>query len=179
MDFLLTALPRSATTWASVWLMDRALCYHDPLANRTPEELRALKLSRKWGISDTTIWALPDEMKRFDCPIAILERDVTEIKKSMARLGAPKINDMEVILFNRAPGRRFHYAQMFDLKGALEIWEYLRPDVPMDIPRWEILRGIQIEPDFGSIRHDMAAIEANMDLIHKAARAVFGAPNGG
>jgi hypothetical protein len=159
MDFILTALPRSGTTWASVWLMDDALCLHDPLTTMTPADLLLHNPGRRWGISCTGIWLYPDFVEQCKCPVVLLDRNIDAICNSMLRVGFAPITMDYVQRFDRLPWLRFDSQDMFDDEDvAQEIWETLRPDKPFDAPRWRLLREVRIEPDFSSFKINPAQV---------------------
>jgi hypothetical protein len=158
MDFILTALPRSGTSWASVWLMDNALCIHDPFTNKTPEELQAFDPGQRWGIACTAIWSLPSFMKSFNCPYVIIDRNIEEVQTSLRDIGLPPILPKFIEKFDLLPGPRFEHEDLFDRAAALEIWSILRPDMPMNVARWELLCELKIQPDFYKWNPDPAVM---------------------
>ena len=61
MDFIVTGLPRSGTTWVANWLTtDTTLCIHDPLYKYHLEDLDNIETNKKLGISCTAIWRAPE-----------------------------------------------------------------------------------------------------------------------
>lgn len=81
LDFIITGLPRSATTWASVWMTgDGAHCAHDPLYHTHYEDWPTALVQPDVlnGASDTGIWRWPDWLNAQAAAgtrILVLERD--------------------------------------------------------------------------------------------------------
>jgi len=148
MNFALVAMPRSGTSWASVWLMDGALCYHDPLATMSPEELLAFRPGKRWGISCTASWLLDGFLEAAGCPVVVIDNDLEEVQRSLLEMGAPALTRGAVEMFDRLTFPRFQMDDLFDEDGAREIWTILRPDMPMDVERWKLLSQLKIQPDF-------------------------------
>ena len=148
MKFQVIALPRSATTWAANWLTDNdAICYHDPLSYKTPQELTAFKPAFDWGISCSSSWIAPNWLDSYDCPRIILERDHSEIDASLTVLGLPVLTDEMYDKFYSLAGPRIHYTDLFDPICAKEIWKYLR-GTEFNEERHKILCEMHIQPDF-------------------------------
>jgi hypothetical protein len=160
MDFILTALPRSGTTWASVWLGDgNALCIHDPLARMTPADLAKLNPKRRWGISCTGIWLFPEFLKAQTCPIVLIDKNIDAIQNSLTAVGFSHIPREQITRYDLLPYQRFNSIEMFnDEDVAQDIWEALRPDAPFDRDRWLQLRQMHIEPDFSQLNIDMRQV---------------------
>lgn len=148
MDFILTGLPRSGTTWASVWLMDGALCLHDPLVTMTLDELSAKNYRRRWGVADTGLWLYPDFLKAAGCPVVLLDRNIDAVNISLTSIGFAPLPKEHVTKFDLLDFPRFENADMFeDEDVAYEMWSLLRPDKDFDAERWRVLREIRIEVD--------------------------------
>jgi hypothetical protein len=155
MDFAIAALPRSGTTWASIWLMDGALCLHDPLATMTTADLAQYNPGRRWGIACTGIWLFPEFLAQAKCPVVLLDNNIESIQLSLSRIGFAPLQMELVERFDLLNYPRFETSDMFeDEDVAEEIWNTLRPDQPMDHERWRLLREIQAEPDFSFLKFD-------------------------
>ena len=161
MNFLITALPRSGTAWASVWLMDGALCLHDPLAHRTPEQVLAYAPSsgQRWGAACTGAWLVPGFIQACACPYVLLDRNLADVQQSIVDLHLPPLSDAAVAQFDLTPGPRFDYNDLFDLDGAKAIWGVLRPDMPMNVERWALLTEMMIQTDFYKWNPDPVVIQ--------------------
>ena len=170
MDFAITALPRSGTAWASVWLMDGdALCIHEPFAHHTPEQLVAYAPGRRWGVACTALWRAPKFLASLKCPYVILDRNIEEVRRSVQELGLPPLSEELIAKFDLLPGPRFDHTDLFDLDGALEIWSILRPDRLMDVARWRLLCEMKIQVDFYKWNPDPALMR---DMLVRLTRGM-------
>lgn len=154
MNFMLLGLPRSGTTWAANWLMDDAICYHDPLARYDLLQLRQMKPAKTWGVSCTFLWAFPEFCRDMDCPIVFIERDIQEINKSLLGMSYPEIPDWMVRESKCLNVPRFNYRDLFDLSSAREIWSILRPDKPHNDERHEILSKLNVTENMDKWSYD-------------------------
>lgn len=153
-DFIVLGLPRSGTTWLSVWLTtDRSLCLHDPFALGVPETWP--RDARRFGISCTGAYLFPKWLARQECPVAIIERDSESCELSLARAGLPA--DSVPALRTRldaTDGRRFAFDALWNEDTARELWAFLLPQIPFDALRYAQLRQTQIQPHLGKWRFD-------------------------
>jgi len=169
-SFILAALPRSGTTWASAWLMDgNALCYHDPLGSGfTIEQLEEHDPGCLWGIACTSVFTFPQWMARQNCPVVLLDRPIDQINKSLVEeLKLPPLNDAMLPTFQSLKFPRISWNALWTPEGAKEIWEFLRPDTPFNVQRWHLLQQLRINPKFEEIVIDTAKFRANMKQIYK------------
>lgn len=144
LDFIVLGLPRSGTTWMANWLTtDRSLCLHDPFGTGMPHTWPVDHRPR--GISCTVAGMLPDWLKTYRCPIAVVVRDVQECDRSLRRLGLPDAALCHQFLSD-APGRRFPFEALWKEESARTLWEYLLPVVPFDALRWKLLKDMQVQP---------------------------------
>lgn len=154
MDFIVLGLPRSATTWLSVWLTtDHSLCLHDPFALGVPETWP--RDDRRFGISCTGAYLFPKWLRQFDCPIAIIERDAESCELSLRRagLGSAAVAALRQRL-DKTDGRRFHFDDLWSEDTARDLWHFLLPQIPFDALRYHQLRETQIQPHLGKWRFD-------------------------
>ena len=154
MNFMLLALPRSGTAWAANWLMDRALCYHDPFSQFSPEQLTEMKHPFTWGVSCTFGWALPDYVAMQKCPYVIIDRNIDEVNRSIKSLCGNPLSDWMIEKFRKFEGPRFKHEELFKLDSAREIWNILRPETPHNDDRHSVLSGMNIQVDFGKWSFD-------------------------
>src|SRR5574338_419459 len=92
LDFLIVALPRSGTTWASEWLStDGIACHHDPLDTLHPSRWRELHRhnQRLTGAADTGIWAWPDRVPALAERVLVLHRNPGSTIASLEKLDWP------------------------------------------------------------------------------------------
>lgn len=141
MKFLLSALPRSGTTWAANWLSaNGVLCLHEPLYRSRPDEVMDMDV----GVSCTGMW-LTD--KKITCPHVIIERPLPEVNDSLHTLGMPAVPRWMAQKFAELQGPRFHFKELFTEEGARAIWGVLRSD-EFDPARHRELTTYNIQPDF-------------------------------
>ena len=165
MDFIVAGLPRSGTAWASVWLTSgNAICLHEPLARRTPQELSALHLDGYWGISCTGIWIVPGLIDAQNCPVVTLSNGAGQVNLSLRAMGLQPLPDRLMERFEALKYPAFSRADMLeDRDKAAEMWAILRPDAPFDPVRWELLRRMKIEADMSKFTVAPRSLEAMCD----------------
>lgn len=157
-DFIVIGLPRSGTTWLANWLTtDHSLCLHDPFSMGWPDTWP--RDGRRFGISCTGAYLMPEFMAGQSCPVAIIDRPAAECEASLTELGFPTgiIQELEEAL-GEAAGSRFKYASIWDEAGAKELWDFLIPDRGFDVLRYRLLAGMQIQPHMGKWRPDSDVI---------------------
>ena len=148
MDFIVLGLPRSGTTWIANWLTtDRTLCMHDPFSYGMPETWA--RDERRFGISCTMAHFFPDWLERFDCPVAVIERDTMACMVSLDEMGLG--NDtkrMSVIKasIDRVYGRRWQFDDLWNEETARNLWDFLLPGISFDTLRYRQLRNMQVQP---------------------------------
>jgi hypothetical protein len=152
-DFIVLGLPRSATTWLSVWLTtERSLCLHDPFSTALPEEWH--RDARRFGISCTGAYLFPKWLARHECPVAIIERDGETVDAALARLfGSADTSALRAALA-QVDGRRFAFESLWHEDNARDLWAFLLPGVPFDAMRYRQMTQIQIQPHLGKWRFD-------------------------
>lgn len=151
-DFIVLGLPRSATTWLSVWLTtDRSLCLHDPFATQLPEDWP--RDARRFGISCTGAYLFPKWLARQQCPVAVIERDRESCDRSLHRIGMGDVSRLLDSL-DEVEGRRWRFEDIWDEEKASELLAFLLPGIPFDAVRYRQLRDIQIQPHMGKWRFD-------------------------
>lgn len=146
LDFIVTALPRSGTTWAANWLTtDTSICLHDALGDYSTEELdaRTNKIKRQ-GIACTAAWMWQDWLQNHKGKVLILERDTAEVNASLVTLGLPPLKKHVVDWFKSTKGVRIPYTALFDAPD--EVWAYLMPGVPFDKERHAELKKMNVQP---------------------------------
>lgn len=153
-DFIVLGLPRSATTWLSVWLTtEQSLCLHDPFADRLPEHWQ--RDARRFGISCTGAYLFPHWLSQHDCPVVVIDRDAESCEASLARAGfaQPDTTALRHALA-QVDARRFAFDDLWNETTAGELWAFLLPHVDFDALRYRQLREIQIQPHLGKWRFD-------------------------
>jgi len=158
-DFMVTGLPRSGTTWAANWLTtDTTLCIHDPLYKHKLHELDSLQTKKRLGISCTGIWQLPDFLNTHPANKLIIHRDLSEVNDSLKNeMGVPTITDDESESLYRIYGIHVNYTDLFDPVVAKDIYEWLL-EKPFDAERHAYLVELNIQPNFGKLTFDRDAL---------------------
>lgn len=161
LDFIVTGLPRSGTTWLANWLTTGAsLCLHDPFAIGLPDAWPSDERLR--GISCTFAYCVKPWLDQYDCPIAIIERDPADCDKSLSRIGLPDTHSYQHLLQD-AKGRRFAFDNLWTEGGARELWDYLLPAVPFDALRYRVLQDMQIQPHTGKLHRNAETMRFIID----------------
>jgi hypothetical protein len=149
--FRVYGLPRSGTSWASVWLSQWPLvCLHDPCEHMGWEEIevwaQACREDGKLpGISCTGMWMHPDHDP--SVPTLRLERPLVEIDLSLCRLGVPRLPRAMVERFNALPYPMLAWTDLFDSKRAWKVWKALLGErLPFDADWHRRLRQLRIVP---------------------------------
>jgi hypothetical protein len=155
MDFIVLGLPRSATTWLSVWLTtDRSLCLHDPFAAALPEDWP--RDARRFGISCTGAYLFPKWLARQECPVAVITRDPGACDASLHRIGLGGCIEPLHDALATVDGRRWRFTDLWNEEKARALWAFLLPGIAFDATRYRQLRDIQIQPHMGKWRFDPA-----------------------
>lgn len=155
-DFMIVALPRCGTTWASNWLTTEFThCTHDPLYTthyRDWDEKLSLP-GRVSGVSCTGIWRWADWLNDHPARKVILHRDLGEIQKSMEEIGLPGvIGPDEERQLRSVIGLHVPFTDLFESARASEIWQYLVPGRPFNRIRHRELINIEMQPKFSGLK---------------------------
>lgn len=156
LDFIITGLPRSATTWASVWMTgDGAHCAHDPLCHTHYEDWPTALVQPGVlnGASDTCIWRWSDWLNAQAAAgtrILILERDFEDCNASLAQIGLPaELTGEDEFNLGAITGLHMPFDQLFEEEAAAEAWEFLtRGQLPFNRRRWATLKDVEMQPNF-------------------------------
>jgi hypothetical protein len=158
-DFIVTGLPRSGTTWAANWLTtDTTLCIHDPLYKYQIAELDLLKSDKRLGISCTGIWRLPEFLNIHPANKLIIHRDLSEVNDSLKNeMGVPTVTNKESESLDGIYGIHVNFDDLFDPVVAKDIYEWLL-EKPFDAERHAYLVELNIQPNFGKLTFDRDAL---------------------
>lgn len=156
-EFAVLGLPRSATTWLSVWLTtDRSLCLHDPFAQALPEHWP--RDGRRFGISCTGAYLFPHWLAQYECPVAIIERAPEACDRSLHDIGLGNTSGLQSPL-RKTEGRRWRFDDLWSEEEARALWAYLLPGIPFDALRYRLMKDIQIQPHMGKWRFEPSVFE--------------------
>lgn len=142
--FIIGGLPRSATTWLSVFLTtDDCVCLHDPSATMTQQELE----SWTGGICDTGLWYLEDWCKENTDKFILVDRDVAEVSSALRSKGLPQIPaNLLIDFWDIKPSMRIFFETLFSEETARELWSYVYPEKPFNRERWLHLKSVYMSP---------------------------------
>ena len=172
LDFAILGLPRSGTTWAANWLTtDNSLCLHDPLVNRTLDQLQdwAFEMGHWKGVACTGLWMFPDWVKDNVACVVLVDRPVADVNRSLIDIGLGSMPDQAVEAFMAFPGKRVAMADLFKRETAAEIWGYLLGPVEFNAERHQLLTGFMVNPYFPGWEPDTVAVQDWMARVQKAA----------
>lgn len=159
-DFIVTGMPRSGTTWVANWLTtDDTLCLHDPLYQYKLDELDTINSNKRLGISCTGMWRFTEFLKTHTAKKLIIHRDIKEINDSLVNeMGVPTVSEDEVESLWNISGLHVSFLDLFNPVTAKNIYEYLL-EKPFDFERHEYLTQLNIQPNFGKISFNKAALD--------------------
>ena len=156
-DFMVVALPRSATAWVANWLnTDSVFCLHDPLyplhyldwdsdTSIFPKKNCETGYTHT-GVACTGIWRWPEFLDSHPAKKVFIDRDLRDINYSLDRLGMPRISQPEFDQFRSAQGLRVDYKNLFRQKFASQVVEHLfEGAVPINWLRYRELSQLKIE----------------------------------
>jgi hypothetical protein len=169
LDFIVTGLPRSGTTWLANWLTtERSLCLHDPFALGWPETWP--RDARRFGIACTGAYLVPDFLPAQACPVAVIERDPAACEEGVTRLGFPP-GHMAALRteLDRVEGRRFAFDSLWIEDEARALWAFLLPSHPFDVLRYRLLAQMQVQPHMGKWRPDPDVLRGVSNLVNGSA----------
>ena len=159
MDFIVTGLPRSGTTWVANWLTtDTTLCIHDPLYKYHLEDLDNIETNKKLGISCTAIWRSLEFLKNHPAKKLIIHRDLNEVNDSLSNeMGVPTISKEKADSLSDIYGIHLSFVDLFNPVIAKEVYETLL-EKQFDEERYAHLVELNIQPNFGKVSFDKAAL---------------------
>lgn len=157
LQFMLISAPRSASTWASVWLStDTTLCLHDPLWTVPYQELDAVPSSKMLGIACTGIALFPEWVNTHPARKVVLHRDFAEIDKSLEAIGLTACSQAWNGVLDKIDGVHLDWRELFERPKA--VYEYLL-NKPFDAERHAVLREINMQPAFAKLSIDRTATQ--------------------
>lgn len=171
LDFAIIGLPRSGTTWAANWLTtDRSLCLHDPLINRTLDQLAQWRSPGKvCGVACTALWQFPEWVSKNVRRVILVDRALSEVNKSLTDIGLGEMPTHAVEQFLDMAGSRIDMASLFDPVHAPDVWCSLLPEIDFDAERHELLTGFMVNPYFAGWEPDPAAVKDWVIRLQEAA----------
>ena len=165
--FFVVGLPRSRTTWTSVWLSSGlSFCLHDSLYK--VDAVRDLKKMldlpyRHVGLADTALAMFADDLlvEFTSAPVLVIERDMKEVIESLVSIGLP-VNTLPMIREGMeqlidAGAMSVECRQLSDEKTARKVHEYLLPGERFDSIRWRELCRAIVEPNVKLMTEEVMA----------------------
>jgi hypothetical protein len=138
--FMILGLPRSGTSWATVWLeMEGHNVIHDPTNNHHYNELDDLAVD---GIIDTGLYIFPEWLNDHPAKKVILHRERKEVITSMTRI-RKSVYMFRPDRLDRIEGLHVPWTDLFE--NPAPIYNHLF-DTPFDEMRHARLREFRIEP---------------------------------
>jgi hypothetical protein len=169
--YFILGLPRSRTTWLSVFLSQGNICYHEKsMEFRNLEELKLFcEQNPKCGISDTAL-LIHWKWIRQNIPeakIVVIERDIKEVKQSLQDIGLPTecIKPIKDKLEEARQDPNIVFIKFEDLNKKLYcklIYEYCKEE-PLDDLWYEVIKGIEMQPN-----KELLLKEMNKNIINIA-----------
>ena len=158
-DFIVTGLPRSGTTWVANWLTtDDTLCIHDPLYKYSLDQLDTIESNKKLGVSCTGLWRFPDYLEAHPARKLIIHRDLNEINDSLANeMGVPTVSEKEAESLRDIYGIHASFVDLFNPIIAKEIYETIL-EKSFDAERHAYLVELNVQPNFSKVSFDRAAL---------------------
>lgn len=176
--FAITGLPRCRSGWlANFFCFGSSLCFHDGLQFGTSfwDKLEAIAADdssiRHIGNSDTGIPLLCDPQDFREMPVLVVVRDSKESLEDYLKyfrvypyndLGTPDASKL-VEVFERLKTKLTHFCslprakviQADDLDNEAvvrDVWHHLVPDEPFNLPRWQVLDKLRVNPASEKVR---------------------------
>lgn len=142
--YIITGLPRSGTTWLSVFLTtDDCVCLHDPFASYTPDELA------EWegGVSDTALWYYDEWCKAHTDKFILIVRKEEDVISGLAEKGLPPVPDAFYDLFTQKTANKvIQFEDLFKEETLRDLWSYIYPDKPFNVTKWLQFKEIYMSP---------------------------------
>lgn len=143
--YIIAGLPRSGTTWLSVFLTtDDCVCLHDPFASYTPEELA------KWegGITDTALWFYDEWCKLNTTKFILIKRKEEDVIAALDQKGLPPLPDSIYEIFvNKQADKEIEFSDLFKEETLRDLWNYIYPEKEFPREKWIQFRQIYMSPN--------------------------------
>lgn len=173
---MVVALPRSGTTWAANWLTTADyICIHDPMNQTHYKDWDgdlAARADRGLGVACTGVRHFPAWLNRHPARKVILHRPIEEVAASLARLGLPSPGPQAAAALDQIEGLHAPWSDIFEPSRAEAIWTHLL-DTPFDAARHQLLRGIEMQPNFSGLK---IGAEVTRRVVADVKRALTEAP---
>lgn len=165
LDFMVIALPRSGSSWASNWLSTgMTRCIHDPLYTSHYEDWDATLTHPLWpsGVSCTGIWRWTDWVNAHPARKVVLHRPLDEINVSLSRCGfRERMSEYDAAVLDQVRATHVDWTDLFEPETAEPIWRHLT-GLPFDEARHRELVQLRVSPAFDRVRVD-AALQHRLD----------------
>ena len=153
--FLIVGLPRSRTLWMAEFMSCfGAVCVHEPTEYMKSIDDLPKVFADNEGVSDSGLSLWIERIFKDIAPwTVIIWRDQREVEASIERLGIPKSNYCDLLL-ERLNKVRNHplvmnlpFECMNDMRVMQKVFWHLRPNVPFDEQRFELMKNVNIQCD--------------------------------
>jgi len=164
LDFMVIALPRSATAWTANFLTtERSMCWHEPLISHDLADLDEMKMSGRFGIADTQLCLLgAEELNRHKARKLIIHREFEPVAASLTKLNLPLAHGVADALAQAAErlydieGWHLPYDGLFKAHTFQPAFEWLT-NMQFDKARHAMLKDMNVQ--------NTAAIKAVQELV--------------
>jgi len=161
-QFFITGLPRSRTSWlANFFTYNNAFCFHE--ATRFCANMQDLKELMKSheagniGNADPALLHIMDDVKKIfpDSRIVLIEREIHETIDSFIDFYTSyeykniqewieQLYEIMEKIKSRYEVKTVRHDSLNYMETCKELWEYILPDEPFDVKRWNLLDELYI-----------------------------------
>jgi hypothetical protein len=165
-EFMVLAMPRTATTWCANWLTtDSTICLHDPLLNHRHDEIDNIFSRKALGISCTAMAFYTDYVNKHKARKLILHRDQKEIDASLISIGLTAMPEKSHGVLDKIDGLHVHWKEIFH--NPKHIYEYLLQK-EFDAERHAQLIEMEIQPNFEGLTVGMETAKKFIGDLQRA-----------
>ena len=173
--YFILGLPRSRTTWLSVFLSRGAgICHHEKsMYFGSLQELKQFCIEHpKEGISDTALiqhWKwLRDNLP--DAKIVVIVRDPDECAASLEHIGLPaeSLGYLQDCLFGALHDphiMRINFSDLNKIEYCKMLYEYCKEE-DFDLQWYEAIKDINMQPDNAALLNEVNKNIHNIDALY-------------
>jgi hypothetical protein len=123
------------------------------------EELDQLVSNKRLGVSCTALWRTPELLAEHTARKLVIHRDLAEVNDSLENeLGVSTFTQEQAEMLDEIYGMHVKFQDLFNPVIAKQIHEYLL-EKPFDAERHAFLVEMNVQPNFGKIAFDKAALD--------------------